>query len=89
MSQQKTTRKSVKIAVIIVVVLAVSAGIVLAISHLTMISANSSQDNNANTPGGQHTPTPTGSGGDVKVGKEMRTKDNTGCVNPPGGPQIC
>ena len=88
MSQQKTTRKSVKIAVIIAVVLAVSAGIVLAISHLTMIPANSSQDN-ANTPGGQHTPIPTGSDGDVKVGKEMRTKDNTGCVNPPGGPQIC
>jgi len=89
MSQQQTIRKSVKVAAIIAVVLAVSAGIVFALPHLTMISANSSQDNNVKTPGGQHTPTITGLGDDVKVGKEMRTKDNTGCVNPPGGPQIC
>ncbi|HET6458197.1 MAG TPA: hypothetical protein VFG24_04900 [Nitrosopumilaceae archaeon] len=89
MSEQKTIRKSVKIAVIIAVVSVVSAGIVLAILQLTGISANSSQDNNAKTPGGQHTPTPTASDGDVKVGKQMRTKDNTGCVNPPSGPQIC
>lgn len=82
MSQQKSNKKFVMLTAIIIVV---SAVIVLAIPH--MISA-SLPHNNVKTSEGNHSPDSTGTG-DVMVGKGTRTKDNTNCVNPPGGPMIC
>jgi len=82
MSQQMSNKKFVMLTAIII---AVSAGIGLTIPN--MISASVPQDN-AKTPEENHSPDSTETGG-VMVGKGLRTKDNTNCVNPPGGPMIC
>ena len=86
MSQQKTIRKSVKIAVTIAVIVFAVAGIVLAIPQLVTTIGYSY---NSKDVGGNHISDPSTSNGGIQVGKEMKTKDNTNCVNPPGGPQIC
>ena len=88
MSQQKSHKKFVLLTAIII---AVSAGIVLTIPY--MISASVPQKDVTTSDGNQlsdenYSPDSSGTG-DVMVGKGLRTKDNTHCVNPPSGPMIC
>ena len=88
MSQQKSHKKFVILTAIII---AVSAGIVVAVPY--MISASlphkdiTHSDGNQ-LPDGSYSPDSSGTG-DVMVGNGLRTKDNTHCKNPPGGPMIC
>ena len=88
MSQQKSNKKFVMLTAMIITV---SAGIVLAVPY--MISASVPQKDVTTSDGNQlpdgNYSTDSSGTDDVMVGKGLRTKDNTHCVNPPGGPMIC
>jgi len=87
MSQEKTISKSVKIAIIIAVVIFASTVMVLAIPQLEMITGYS--HDSKDTSDANHISVPSASNGGVHVIGEMRTINNTHCVNTLGGPQIC
>jgi hypothetical protein len=87
MSQQKKN-KTVALAAIVAVVMAVSAGFVLVIPHLQTVAASSSHNYTTSTSNGNHISDSVGSSSIGHVGM-MRTINNTHCVSSPGGPQIC
>ena len=80
----KKNKRVVLLVAIIAVVAAVSAGFS---NVIPLFASSPTQENNSQTPDSQ-IPT-TYNGDEVVVGKGLRTKDNTGCVNPPNGPKIC
>jgi hypothetical protein len=81
MLQRQVGKKSIIIASICAII-GVTV-VVFAISH--MPSGTDALQHEDNTV--QHTHTYSGT--DVKAIKGLRTRDNTGCVNPPHGPMIC
>lgn len=88
MSHQKMSHKKNKRVVLLVAIIAVVATVSAGFtSVLSLFASNPTQENDSQNPDSQ-TPT-TDNSGEVEVGKELRTKDNTGCVNPPNGPKIC
>ena len=86
MSNQKISNKKKRV-VLLVAVIVVVAAITAGFTNMIPLFASQTHENNLQNPDSQ-TPS-TEHGGDVEVGKGLRTKDNTGCVNPPNGPKIC
>ena len=87
MSQQKNS-KTVALAAIIAVVVIVSAGFVLILPHIAMVTASSQHNDRTGSSEGNQVSDSIDSSSIGHVGM-MRTINNTNCHPTPGGPQIC
>ena len=86
MSNQKISNKNRQV-VSLVKVIVVTAIVLVGLANVVPLFASQVHENDLQKPDSQ-TPKTNNDGG-IEVGKGLRTKDNTNCVNPPNGPMIC
>lgn len=86
MSNQKISNKNRRV-VLLATVFAVTAIVLVGLANVVPLFASQAHENDLqNTDSENHT---IDNDRGIEVGKGLRTKDNTGCVNPPNGPMIC